>query len=216
MSFRGGNTINRSGGGSLDDTIVGRGFPEGVVQADPGARYRDIDCTNGAIYWTKMFEQDTKTGWVCTVGDTGLRDLTGMLVNGWTGSITVKRTDAGVWVSYHNVDPIDATDWQVLDAFGPPGGGEGFSNGTHDRFTVSSHPLVVGQDVDHPNYPDYKLRGAEWSQGGFSIFAIKLNDDGDTVVFDNTDGPYYGNFFVPIDNYVSVWPAGDLPGESVY
>ena len=32
------------------------------------------------------------TGWVCVEGDTGWRNISSLLVNGWTGSAYVKRT----------------------------------------------------------------------------------------------------------------------------
>ena len=63
--------------------ITGTGSPLGVVSAPVGTLYVDTAKTLGAVLWRK----DTgtgSTGWIVVDGDTGDRNLTTTLTNGWT------------------------------------------------------------------------------------------------------------------------------------
>ena len=69
----------------------GTGSPEGVITAPVGTYYTDTAITNGALRWAKKTGSGN-TGWQVVEGDTGWRDISSLLVNGWTGSAYVKRT----------------------------------------------------------------------------------------------------------------------------
>ncbi len=62
--------------------LYGRGLPEGRVAAPVGTRYTDRDATNGAIEWIKATGEGS-TGWRVVYGDTGSRNLTSLLLNGF-------------------------------------------------------------------------------------------------------------------------------------
>ncbi len=62
--------------------IYGTGFPEGVVTATVGRTYIDTNATNGAIQWIKRTGSGN-TGWVVSVGNTGWRNISTSLINGW-------------------------------------------------------------------------------------------------------------------------------------
>lgn len=65
-----------SGGGT--NTHTGTGFPAAGLGA-VGDTYLDTDATSGALVWRKW-----PTGWRVQEGDTGWRNITPVLVNGWT------------------------------------------------------------------------------------------------------------------------------------
>lgn len=79
-------------------TIVGAGRPDIpatltpevaalVSAATSGAIFRSIDGPQGAWEWQKR-----GTAWTVTSGDTGWREISSSLVNGWTGEIHISRT----------------------------------------------------------------------------------------------------------------------------
>lgn len=58
----------------------GEGHPEGRVAAPIGSRYRDTNGTNGAVEWIKLSGLPTSnTGWLLVSGDTGWRNVLGLL-----------------------------------------------------------------------------------------------------------------------------------------
>lgn len=68
--------------------LEGEGRPDGVVAGPIGTRYIDKLGQQGAVEWVKRAgTSDSNTGWICLAGDTGLRNVAG-LVN--------KRTTADV------------------------------------------------------------------------------------------------------------------------
>ena len=72
--------------------LYGTGMPEGVVTANPGTYYTDSAGTNGAWRWLKKTGTGN-TGWTVESGDTGLRSVGSLLINGASvaGSLTVRR-----------------------------------------------------------------------------------------------------------------------------
>lgn len=88
-----------AGGGSSD--LTGTGFPEGVVTAAVGTVYIDTAATCGAIRWIKA-SGSGNTGWRVLFGDTGWRNVTGVL-SGWpagmTGSFYMRRREDRVYLS---------------------------------------------------------------------------------------------------------------------
>ena len=73
------NTLSISGGNSVvlptnRWEIHGSGMPNGVVEAEIGTTYVDINKTNGALKWIKT-TNGGNTGWQVFTGDTGWRTL---------------------------------------------------------------------------------------------------------------------------------------------
>lgn len=99
--------------------LTGTGSPEGVVTATVGARYVDTLATNGAVEWIKATGSGN-TGWKVAYGDTGWRNVTGNVINGWTANtILFRRIGDLVHVHLENVAASSATS-DV--AFGVPTG----------------------------------------------------------------------------------------------
>lgn len=84
--------------------IVGTGSPEGRIIATVGATYTDSAATNGAIRWIKTTGTGT-TGWKVEYGDTGRRNVSDALLDGWTGSIFVSRRGAEITLTGSNLRP---------------------------------------------------------------------------------------------------------------
>ena len=94
-------------------TISGTGSPEGVIAAPVGSYYTDTAITNGAMRWAKKSGAGN-TGWVCSDGDTGWREVSSLLVNGWTGLVYVKRTPELLTIQVEGLSAAAATDATVL------------------------------------------------------------------------------------------------------
>ena len=71
-----------------DRWLAGVVPPNGSVAAPVGTRYTDTAATAGAVEWIKATGSGN-TGWVVAVGDTGVRDLSGLLATGWTSASKV-------------------------------------------------------------------------------------------------------------------------------
>ena len=77
------------------DSFTGTGFPEGKISAPVGSIYTDTAATNGAIRWIKTSGAGN-TGWRVEYGDTGWRNISSLMVNGWGGSVYIRRINASV------------------------------------------------------------------------------------------------------------------------
>lgn len=79
--------------------LRGTGMPNGVVAAPPGTYYTDTAGTNGAWRWIKT-SGTGNTGWTVVFGDTGWRDVSSLLINGWTvfagQTPRIRRTNGGL------------------------------------------------------------------------------------------------------------------------
>lgn len=83
-------------GGTVNDLVtrrnirdrIGSGSPEGVVTAPVGTSWTDILDTRGATKWVKKTGTGN-TGWKVTVGDTGWRDVSSLLVSGLVVSSSI-------------------------------------------------------------------------------------------------------------------------------
>ena len=76
----------------------GTGQPNGVVSAPPGSTYTDTAVTCGAAKWIKMWGTGN-TGWTVLYGDTGWRDISTLLINGWKNKanhMTIRRINCKV------------------------------------------------------------------------------------------------------------------------
>lgn len=101
-------------GGTVNDLVtrrnirdrIGSGSPEGVVTAKVGTGWTDILATFGAVKWLKASGDNTNTGWIVSVGDTGWRDVSASLAAGYLTSnpnakLYVRRTATTVWWSHY-------------------------------------------------------------------------------------------------------------------
>ena len=78
--------------------LYGTGQPNGVVSAPPGSTYTDTAVTCGAVKWIKM-RGTGNTGWTVLYGDTGWRDVSTLLLNGWKNKanhMTIRRINCKV------------------------------------------------------------------------------------------------------------------------
>ena len=102
------------GGPQASDVITGSGFPEGVVTAPIGQRYIDTAVTAGAIEWIKVAGAGN-TGWQISHGDTGRRNIVGLLTNGWTAqAVLLRRTNAQVELIFYALDGTAATSNDII------------------------------------------------------------------------------------------------------
>lgn len=101
------------------EAIYGTGSPEGVVTATIGQVFRNTEAGgyNGARVWRKD-SGSGNTGWVVESGDTGWRNTSSSLLNGWTGQARLRRTGAAIEIML-NVNGSAATNERLLDL---PGG----------------------------------------------------------------------------------------------
>lgn len=80
------------------NVFSGTGQPNGKVSAPPGSEYTDTAVTCGAVKWIKMWGTGN-TGWTVLYGDTGWRDVSTLLINGWKNKVnhmTVRRINCKV------------------------------------------------------------------------------------------------------------------------
>ena len=78
--------------------FYGTGQPNGVVSASPGSTYTDTAVTCGAVKWIKMWGTGN-IGWTVLYGDTGWRDISTLLINGWKNKanhMTMRRINCKV------------------------------------------------------------------------------------------------------------------------
>ena len=88
-------SVSVSGQISTDAEYRGTGSPEGKVSAPVGSIYTDTAATNGAIRWVKTSGAGN-TGWRVEYGDTGWRNISSLLSNGWGGNVYVRRINDSV------------------------------------------------------------------------------------------------------------------------
>ena len=84
-------------------SFTGTGTPEGKVSAPVGAIYIDTAATNGAIRWIKT-SGTGNIGWRVEYGDTGLRDISNLLLNS-SGSISIQRIGQVVYLNAKGIVP---------------------------------------------------------------------------------------------------------------
>lgn len=96
-------------------TYRGNWSPEGVLAAPVGSTYVDVQGANGAVQYTKMTGTG-KTGWKVTTGDTGWRNMSSLLINGWTmaNGIRMRRIDDSVHLMIGGANGTAATVDQLL------------------------------------------------------------------------------------------------------
>lgn len=92
--------------------LTGTGFPNGVVAAPVGSIYVDKNLTCGAALWAKK-TGNGNTGWEVSAGDTGWRNVTSLLINGWVGffakSVYIRRVNSDVRLNIDGAKADSAT-----------------------------------------------------------------------------------------------------------
>ena len=92
----------------VDYNWIGSGSPYGVLTpARVGIEYTDTAQTNGARKWIST--GTTSTSWEVINGDTGWRNISSTLVNGWTGTVLVRRVNRDVHWAFYGVNGTSAT-----------------------------------------------------------------------------------------------------------
>ena len=90
-------------------SLSGAGSPEGKFTAPVGSTYTDTAATNGAIRWIKTSGTGA-TGWRVEYGDTGWRDVTSLLLNGWNATrVRIRRQNNTVMLSTLGLTAANAT-----------------------------------------------------------------------------------------------------------
>lgn len=143
--------------------LSGTGAPEYSVAASPGSTYLQVGATNdvkGWIKWIKATGTST-TGWIAgPEADTGWRDISSMLLNGWTinaadGAFHVRRVGNTVTLRAHIYNgTLSSTMWTAPSGFRPSkntyfpvshftsgaaiGGGYWGINGEFQRYTSNA------------------------------------------------------------------------------
>jgi hypothetical protein len=113
--------------------LTGTGFPNGVVTAPTGSIYIDTAITNGASSWIKK-SGTGNTGWKILEGDTGQRDITASVINGWTATkVFVRRVNNEVYLQVEGLNAAAMTNtiFTALSA-----GFRGYSNSYVSRMML--------------------------------------------------------------------------------
>jgi len=79
--------------------LYGTGQPNGVISAPAGSTYTDTAVTCGAVKWIKTWGTGN-TGWTVLYGDTGWRDIKGLLDPFWdsTSNLQLRRINKTVYL----------------------------------------------------------------------------------------------------------------------
>ena len=163
------------------DSFTGTGSPEGKVAASVGSIYTDSAATNGAIRWVKTSGAGN-TGWRVEYGDTGWRNISSLLSNGWGGSVYVRRINTSVELRAEGLTRSEtSTDIMTLPAGFLPDSIAGYGF----RFTLHQADSTA-------------------SQTRFRLISNRLT----TVNTSSVPGPYYGGTTWTISE---AWPT-TLPG----
>lgn len=104
--------------------LTGTGAPESVITAPIGSTYLQTDATNdvkGWIRWVKA-SGSSSTGWIAgPEADTGWREVSASLINGWTGSnLRVRRVGSVVdWRGNVTMPASNDTFYTIVSGFTP-------------------------------------------------------------------------------------------------
>lgn len=145
----------------------GTGSPEGKTAAPVGAIYVDTAVTNGAVRWVKATGTGT-TGWLATGGDTGLRNIAGLLsaYTSDTGGVTLERMGSAVQMNFYarrfDVKGAGADDvlFTLPDGFRP----------TTTYRTYMQQPSTVQIQVATNGV--VSIIGGQVAQGGYTTFGF--------------------------------------------
>lgn len=97
-------TITLAGKGSM--TVVSDGANWLVISA----QYTDESIGRRIFTWSSALSSGATTGWQMTYGDTGFRELSAALSNGWTvTSLLIRRVNSTVHMHIYNLKATSAT-----------------------------------------------------------------------------------------------------------
>ena len=163
------------------DSFTGTGSPEGNIAAPIWSVYIDTAATNGAIRWIKTSGTGS-AGWRVEYGDTGWRNISSLLTNGWGGSVYVRRINTSVELRVEGLTRSE-TSYDIMNI--PAGFLPDAVSGFGFRFVLHQADSTA-------------------SQTRFRLVSNKLT----TVNTSTVPGPYYGT---AVWNISEAWPA-TLPG----
>ena len=166
-------SVSTSGQISTDAEYRGTGSPEGKLSAPVGSIYTDTAATNGAIRWVKT-SGTGNTGWRVEYGDTGWRNISSLMTNGWGGSVYIRRINASVELRAEGLirSETSHTIMTLPAGFLPdPAAGYGFRFALHQadptasqtRFRILSNILTT---IDSPTVPGPYYGTAVWTISG--------------------------------------------------
>jgi hypothetical protein len=93
--------------------VSGTGSPLGVVTATVGTLYTDTAATIGASIWYKLTGTGN-TGWAVTSGDTGWRNVSTLLTQGWTGTLYLRRVNKVIYLRHSSLNGTASTGTYLL------------------------------------------------------------------------------------------------------
>lgn len=148
----------------------GTGSPDGKIEAPVGSVYTDSAATNGAVRWVKSSGTGS-TGWRVQYGDTGWRNISPLLSNGWGGNVYVRRINASIELRVEGLIRSDTSN--TIMSF-PTGflpeqiAGQGFrfnlqqadATATQTRFRIH---FVTFSTFTAPDVPGPYYGGATWT-----------------------------------------------------
>lgn len=175
---------------------IGTGAPGGSAptSTDPvGTEYIDTTRTLGAFCWQKLYSGAGTDKWIVTVGDTGWRDVSADLLNGWTGTLLIKRTETALQVSASLTIPATPSD----PYYSPPAGFHAL-----DAAINGSVPALRWGPTT-----DGVAIGAAWFENGSGWAFPRRSANfvaGTTVRF---------RAWLQANGSASRWPSGPLPGS---
>lgn len=90
--------------------VYDTGQPNGKISAPPGSTYTDTAVTCGAVKWIKMWGT-SNTGWTVLYGDTGWRDIKGLLDPFWdsTSNLQLRRIGKVVYFRTNGIKVVANT-----------------------------------------------------------------------------------------------------------
>ena len=91
LGIVGGNNVTLPLPDNVGHEIRGTGSPEGLIAAEIGTTYVDVNVTNGALKWIKE-SGNGNTGWRVLIGDTGWRTLNSVSRSG-NSFIKIRRVN---------------------------------------------------------------------------------------------------------------------------
>lgn len=124
------------------EIMSGTGSPEGVVTAPVGSIWFQTDSTVGVSHWRKA-SGTGNTGWVVMAGDTGWRDVSADILNGWTGTVKLRRVNERVMVQALAMNADAATNVAYLSL------PTGFVADTSDGYVGSAYNTSTNATLYH-------------------------------------------------------------------
>lgn len=168
----------------------GIGSPEGVVQAAVGARYIDTAATNGAIEWIKA-SGATSAGWKVVYGDTGTRNVSGLvntsIVTVITSQFILRRRGSRVLLQANDFTVVNSSNFLTL----PVGFRPAFNYGHWRPLAPAGNSSANAADVMHAQItPSYDASPYAMSMWKVNRVAISAATRSNISIDFETDDPW--------------------------